>query len=164
MCKYGGFKTYPHSRLVHELRALLRESGASVPAREVEVPGWRCADGTRARLDVAFAWAGRERYADVTIRHPCADKYVRQAAVQDGAALRVAETGKRSRYPAVASAGLDAAEPFAVKTFGRLGPNAVPRDQGPYLFSVLRLLVFRENRYYLFLGVRVSKKTLVSLW
>ena len=31
-------------------------------------------------------------------------------------------------------------------------------DQGPYLFSALRQLVFRENRYYLFLGVRVSRK------
>ena len=37
------------------------------------------------------------------------------------------------------------------------------RDQGPYLFSALRQLVFRENGYYPFLGARVSKKTLVSL-
>ena len=36
-------------------------------------------------------------------------------------------------------------------------------DQGPYLFSAMRQLVFRENKYYLFLGVRVSRKTLVSL-
>ena len=37
------------------------------------------------------------------------------------------------------------------------------RDQGPYLCSALRQQVFRENRYYPFLGARVSKKTLVSL-
>ena len=87
----------------------------------------RCRAGAAltARGRGSFAWAGCERYADVTIRHPCADKYVRQAAVQDGAALRLAETGKRSRYPAVASAGLEAVEPLAVETFGRLGPNAV---------------------------------------
>ena len=32
------------------------------------------------------------------------------------------------------------------------------RDQGPYLFSALRQLVFRENRYYPFLGgARIQK-------
>ena len=45
---------------------MLRESGAVVPAREVEV---RRADGTQARLHVTFAWAGRECYATATIRH-----------------------------------------------------------------------------------------------
>ena len=32
------------------------------------------------------------------------------------------------------------------------------RDQGPYQFSALRQLVFRENRYYLFFGgARIQK-------
>ena len=76
----GAFITYRHSRIVHELRALLRKSAASVPAREVEVLGWSCTDGTRA--------ASRKRYANVTIRHPCTDKHMFARAVPDGAALR----------------------------------------------------------------------------
>ena len=158
VCKYGGFKTFRHSRLVHELRGVLRESGAVVPAREVEVPGWQRADGTRARLDVAFAWAGRECYADVTIRHPCAAKYVRQAGAQDGAALRLAEAGKRSRYPAVAAAGLDAVEPFAVETFGRLGPNAVR-----LLRTARQQAAERQAPYARWAGPALHQKWLASL-
>ena len=59
---------------------------------------------------------------DVTLRHPCAIKYVAQAALGDGAAARAAEAAKRDRYPVLAAAGLDAAIPFALETFGRLGP------------------------------------------
>ena len=158
VCKYGGFKTFRHSRLVHELRGVLRESGAVVPAREVEVPGWQRADGTRARLDVAFAWAGRECYADVTIRHPCAAKYVRQAGAQDGAALRLAEAGKRSRYPAVAAAGLDAVEPFAVETFGRLGPNAVR-----LLRTARQQAAEQQAPYARWTGTALHQKWLASL-
>ena len=91
-----GIQNIPPLPSCPRLRGVLRESGAVVPAREVEVPGWQRADGTRARLDVAFAWAGRECYADVTIRHPCAVKYVRQAGAQDGATLRLAEAGNLS--------------------------------------------------------------------
>ena len=78
-------------------------------------------------LDCVYAHMSimhRESHPD-SRRHPCAAKYVRQAGAQDGATLRLAEAGKRSRYPAVAAAGLDAVVPFAVETFGRLGPNAV---------------------------------------
>ena len=35
----------------------------------------------------------------------------------------IAETAKRTRYPANAAAGLLAAEPFAIETIGRLGPG-----------------------------------------
>eukprot|EP00973_Karenia_brevis_P028312 3901930-Karenia_brevis.AAC.1 len=66
VCKYGGYKTTRHSRIVRLLRAILRESGATVVGREVEVPGWRRADGTRARLDVAFAVDGATCHVDVT--------------------------------------------------------------------------------------------------
>ena len=121
VCKFGGFKTTRHSWLVQCLRTVLREAGATVAPREVEVPGWQRADGTRARLDVRCAWAGRPHYIDVTLRHPCAIKYVAQAALGDGAAARAAEAAKRDRYPVLAAAGLDAAIPFALETFGRLG-------------------------------------------
>ena len=38
------------------------------------------------------------------------------------------------------------------------------RDQGPYLFSALRQMVFRENRYYLFLGsARIQKNVDIAV-
>ena len=72
------------------LRAVLKESGASVSSKEVEAPGWRKADGTRARLDISYLAKGGRHYVDVTIRHPRARKYVAQAAHQDGAAVLIA--------------------------------------------------------------------------
>ena len=48
------FKPLRHSRLVRLLRLILRESGASVSRKGLEVPAWRQADGTRGRLDVAM--------------------------------------------------------------------------------------------------------------
>ena len=54
VCKFGGYKTTRHSQLVRLLRSLLRESGAAVQDREVEVAAWQRADGTRAWLDVAY--------------------------------------------------------------------------------------------------------------
>ena len=44
------------------------------------------AGGACARLDVAFAWAGRQ---------PCAGRYLKQAAEADGAAVPEAEADKR---------------------------------------------------------------------
>ena len=87
--------------------------------------GWRRADGTSARLDVAFVAGGVREYVDVTIRHPRAQKYRARAAEEDGAAARIAEQAKRTRYPARAEAGLLAVRPFAVESFGRLGPGAL---------------------------------------
>ena len=125
VCKYGGYKTIRHSQLVHVLRSILRESGATVAGREVEVPAWQRADGTRARLDITFAVEGRRSYVDVTVRHPRAAKYQPHAATSDGSAARVAERGKRLRYPALPSVALEAAMPFSVETFGRLGSSAL---------------------------------------
>ena len=125
VCKCGGYKTIRHSQLVHTLRSILRESGASVAPREVEVAAWQRADGRRARLDVSFAVDGHRTFVDLTVRHPRAVKYLQQAAHADGAAAAVAEAKKRQRYPARPQLGLHAAEPFCVETFGRLGPAAL---------------------------------------
>ena len=76
-------------------------------------------------MDVAYSAEGARAHVDVTIRHPCAAKYLTQAAVADGEAARVAEAAKRVRYPPLAEAGLQAVEPFAVETFGRLGASAL---------------------------------------
>ena len=124
MCKYGGFKTARHSLLVQQLRQILRESGAIVAPREVEVPAWRRTDGSTARMDVAFLVDGARTHVDVTIRHPGVAKYRRHAATTDGHAAAVAEAAKRVRYPALAQAGLLEVTPFAIETYGRLGPAA----------------------------------------
>ena len=89
------------------------------------MPARRLPEGRTARLDISYAAEGRRTYVDVTVRHPRAAKYISQAAVTDGAAAGTAESGKRRRYPSLPAAGLEAAVPFAVETFGRLGPTAL---------------------------------------
>ncbi|CAE8603708.1 unnamed protein product, partial [Polarella glacialis] len=125
VCKYGGYKTIRRSRLVRLLRTILRESGASVSGREVEVPAWQRPDGARARLDIAFVVDGARTFVDLTVRHPRALKYVARAAFSDGVASQVAEAAKRERYPASAADGLLVAEPFCIESFGRLGPASL---------------------------------------
>ena len=125
VCKCGGYKTIRHSRIVTALRRILRESGAAVAPTEVPVHGWRRADGTGARLDVAYWADGIRHYVDVTIRHPRALKYRAAAARVDGAAAAEAERNKRARYPALADQGLAAVRPFALESFGRLGEEAL---------------------------------------
>ena len=76
-------------------------------------------------MDVMYFAAGSRNYVDVTVRHPRAQKYRGRAARADGAAARIAEAAKRVRYPANAQAGLLEVQPFAIETFGRLGPGAL---------------------------------------
>ena len=59
------------------------------------------------------------------MRHPRALKYLHRAASEDGAVAAIAEEAKRIRYPALPAAGLLAAEPFCVETFGRLGKGSL---------------------------------------
>ena len=58
---------------------------------------------------------------DVTVRHPMAAAYQPAAADEDGAAAVAAEERKQDRYPA---RGGRKVTPFAVETWGRLGPHA----------------------------------------
>ena len=84
VCKCGGYKTIRHSQIVTTLRRILRESGATVAPRVMPVLGWRRADGTGARLDVAYWADGVRHFVDVTVRHPRAAKYRAVAAGVDG--------------------------------------------------------------------------------
>ena len=85
------------------------------------VPEWRRVDGKDARLEVAFRFDGRARYADVALRHPTAAMHVAAAADSDGAAALSGERAKWRRYPNVPDAALPAVEPFVLETFGRFG-------------------------------------------
>ena len=107
------------------LLGILRESGCTVSPTEVQVPAWRGRLGEASRLEIAYVAHGVRHHADVTVRHPRAQRYVADAARQDGYAAHIGEIDKLERYPAHPGAGLDAVEPVAVETFGRLGPLAV---------------------------------------
>jgi hypothetical protein len=89
------------------------------------VAAWLDEDGHDARLDVAAVIRGERCFYDVTICHARAKHVVRRAAEQDAAAARAGEDRKRDRYPALPAAGLHEVLPFAVETFGRLGPSAM---------------------------------------
>ena len=74
--------------MVARLRAILREAGALVAPKEVEVPAWRTPEGRAARLEVSYLLDGARHYADVTVRHPRAVRYRRRASREDGYAAR----------------------------------------------------------------------------
>ena len=121
-CNVGGFKTYLHSRVVAVLRGILRDSGASVPDREVEVLAWGKQPGQAARLEIEFLVEGVRRYVDVVVKHPRVARVVHRAADTDGAAAGDGERDKFDRYPAVPELGLREVIPFALESFGRVGP------------------------------------------
>ena len=65
-------------------------------------------------------WEAPDIILDVTVRHPgCAD--LRAAAATDAATAMAAEAEKLAKYPATAGRQVT---PFAVETYGRLGPQA----------------------------------------
>ena len=71
-----------------------------------------------------FVVSGSRRYVDVVVKHPRAKHLVGSAADLDGAAAKAGEADKRRRYPARPEFGLSEVVPFAVESFGRLGPAA----------------------------------------
>ena len=76
-----------------------------------------------AELDVV-TWSpepGLSLQLDVSVRHPAADRYIKQSRRTDGAAARKAEQEKQARYPS--RNGIRVAT-FAIETFGRLGNEA----------------------------------------
>ena len=124
-CGVGGHKILLHSRIVAVLRGILRDSGAVVPDREVQVLAWGTRPGEAARLEIEFTVAGVRRFVDVVVKHPRARHVLASAADKDGAAAAEGELSKLRRYPAVPEAGLDTVLPFGVETFGRLGDSAL---------------------------------------
>ena len=71
-----------------------------------------------------FVVSGSRRYVDVVVKHPRAKHLVGSAADLDGTAAKAGEADKRRRYPARPEFGLSEVVPFAVESFGRLGPAA----------------------------------------
>ena len=124
-CGVGGYKTFLHSRIVAAVRAILRDSGALVPDKEIFVAGRGTRPGEAARLEVEFVVAGVRRYVDVVVKHPRARHVCCTAADQDGAAAAQGERDKLRRYPAVPERGLEPVLPFAVESFGRFGNSAL---------------------------------------
>ena len=124
------------------LRSVLRDSGASVPDREVEALAWGSGPGHSARLEVEYTVAGARRHVDVVVKHPRARHLVHSAADTDGAAAAEGEREKLRRYPAKPQVGLREVVPFALESFGRLGPA------GLRLLKEARLRVVSSDRRF----------------
>ena len=76
-----------------------------------------------AELDLV-TWSPEQQfttYVDVTVRHPCCPHLVRKAAMMNDVAALSGESDKRKRYP---PKGSTVVTPFALETYGRLGPAA----------------------------------------
>ena len=109
--------------------------------REVVVPAWRGADGSEARLEVSCTALGVRRFADVTVRHPRADRYWRVAADEDG-------HGDGARFPnsSQVTAGHGGTFPHSLKQtmflavlsiYYSLNVKSPPEVKGPDKIKVL---------------------------
>jgi hypothetical protein len=120
-CSYGPLRIKRHDDLADCLADMIAETGAHV-RREAYVRAL-CTPAHEAWLDI-WAFAGlriQDLLVDVTVRHPMASAYQPAAASQDNAAAEAAEAQKSDRYP---PRGGRSIVPFAVETWGRLGPQA----------------------------------------
>ena len=120
-CSYGPLRIKRHDDIADCLSDMIAETGAHV-RREAYVRAMST-PSQEAWLDI-WAFAGlriQDLLVDVTIRHPTASAYARAAADHDGAAARAAEVDKGKRYP---PQGGRRVVPFAMETWGRLGPEA----------------------------------------
>ena len=106
------------------LKNELSMSGAAVAPTEVMIPAWRGRRGGLGRLEISYTIDGIRHYVDVTLRYPLADAHVVRAAEEDGYAAHEGEREKFERYPAIASEGLAAVQPFGMESFGRFGYEA----------------------------------------
>jgi hypothetical protein len=77
-----------------------------------------------ARGDILLVLPEALTVIDVSIIHPAASTYVRQAAGTDGAAAATRDQAKRARYQLANPDGYDFT-PFSVETFGRIGKPAM---------------------------------------
>jgi hypothetical protein len=110
-----------HDDVADCLSELILETGAHV-RREAYVREFSSIS-QEAWLDI-WAFAGlriQDLLVDVTVRHPMASAYQPGAADADGVAAVAGEGDKTERYP---SSGGRRVVPFAMETWGRLGPAA----------------------------------------
>ena len=134
-CSYGPLRIKRHDNIADALGDMIEETGAHV-RREAFVAAFSTLR-QEAWLDI-WAFAGlqiQDLLVDVTVRHPMVAAYQPAASSQDGVAAIVAEGKKQVRYPPRAGR---AVTPFAVETWGRLGPHAE---------QLLQLLAGEATRY-----------------
>ena len=89
---------------------------------------------------------------DVTVRHPMAAAYQPGASHEDGAAAMVAEEKKMERYPEAAGRRVT---PFAVETWGRLGPHAE---------QLLQMLAAEATRHHRRRGHAATANAFMRKW
>lgn len=120
-CSYGPLRIKRHDDVADCLSELILETGAHV-RREAYVREFSSIS-QEAWLDI-WTFAGlriQDLLVDVTVRHPMASAYQPGAADADGVAAVAGEGDKAERYP---SSGGRRVVPFAMETWGRLGPAA----------------------------------------
>ena len=118
-CSFGPLRIKRHDNIAG-LSDIIAETGAHV-WRKAYVQAF-CTPAHEAWLDV-WAFAGlrvQDLLVDVTVRHPMSSAYQPAAASTDGVAAEEAEAQKVKRYP---PAGGRVVIPFAMETWGRLGPQ-----------------------------------------
>ena len=120
-CPYGPLRIKRHDAIADCLADTVSETGAHV-RREAYVKAFSTPQA-EAWLDIwAFgALHIQDLLIDVTVRHPTSSAYQPLASNEGGTAARAAEAQKLDRYPSRAGRSIT---PFAVETWGHLGPAA----------------------------------------
>ena len=128
--KTNRYNTLRHDFLASAVRRIV--SRASCPS-SME-PSYRhlrparssgVSEGLRRGDVLAVLPDGRIVIIDVVVRHSAAPSYAREASRYDGAAARHAERLKRREFAHFADGAQYDFVPFAVESYGRLGPAAM---------------------------------------
>ena len=135
--------------------------------------------GHKRRIDIWTRVDGVVKWCDVTVTDPCNDSVVAEAAKSAGAAVRNAESKKRSSWKDLATiAGADVV-PLAFETTGLRGESLekflrdmeLGSEEGPTRFSLLTQLSVTMQKFNvsmvrnagrLAVGVRLLKRRLAS--
>ena len=97
-CEKGPWRVGRHEVVAETVAGACRLAGATV-LREIPVP--ELSQHGDAILDViseGSAWTP-DSIIDITVRHPCAERYMPRAAAEDGHAAAKAEEEKQQAYP-----------------------------------------------------------------
>ena len=124
-CKAGQGVYRVHNAIAGELTKITKGAGLWTTTNAVIPALAQVKEGEKidAELDVV-TWSpepGLSLQLDVNVRHPSADRYIKQSCRTDGVAARKAEQEKQARYPSRNGIRVTT---FAIETFGRLGNEA----------------------------------------
>ena len=138
-----------HNQLCEVTCEIVQETGARA-RREVFVPEFvqnvytnPTDDEPRRKAAILDVWGFGARWvpdllADITVRHPAAERYRQKAEEQQGAAAQMAEEDKQARYPPAAGRRV---RTIAFETWGRLG------EEGEAVLTSLAAAASERDRW-----------------